>query len=101
MSHRRISLVLFVAAALVAALCGTACAAADEAASPHFGVLSLLPPVVAIVLCLTTHEVIPSLFVGSWIAGTWSTAGIRFTVLARPSRTSGTRSVIRGAPASS
>lgn len=70
MSQRRISLVLFVAAALFAALCGTACAAADEAASPHFGVLSLLPPVVAIVLCLTTHEVIPSLFVGSWIAGT-------------------------------
>ena len=63
-SQRRISLVLFVAAALFAALCGTACAAADEAASPHFGVLSLLPPVVAIVLCLTTHEVIPSLFVG-------------------------------------
>lgn len=69
MSHRRISCVLFVAAALFAALCGTAFAA-DEAASPQFGVLSLLPPVVAIVLCLTTHEVIPSLFVGNWIAGT-------------------------------
>lgn len=37
---------------------------------PNFGVLSLLPPLLAIGLCIITKEVIPSLFVGIWIAGT-------------------------------
>jgi len=43
---------------------------AAEAESQGFGILSLLPPIVAIGLCIVTKEVIPSLFVGIWIAGT-------------------------------
>ncbi len=43
---------------------------ASEGAAPDFGILSLLPPVIAIGLCVLTKEVIPSLFVGSWVAGT-------------------------------
>ncbi len=35
-----------------------------------FGALSLLPPVIAIALCIITREVIPSLFLGIWFAGT-------------------------------
>ncbi|HPI99258.1 MAG TPA: hypothetical protein PLV56_10960, partial [Synergistales bacterium] len=34
---------------------------------PDFGFLSLLPPLVAIGLCIFTKEVIPSLFVGIWL----------------------------------
>ncbi|SMG17223.1 Na+/H+ antiporter NhaC family protein [Dethiosulfovibrio salsuginis] len=43
---------------------------AYDGAAPDFGILSLLPPVIAIGLCVLTKEVIPSLFVGSWVAGT-------------------------------
>ena len=43
---------------------------AAETESQGFGILSLLPPIVAIGLCIVTKEVIPSLFVGIWIAGT-------------------------------
>ena len=43
---------------------------ASEGAAPDFGIVSLLPPVIAIGLCVLTKEVIPSLFVGSWVAGT-------------------------------
>ncbi len=35
----------------------------------HFGILSLLPPLVAIGLAMATKKVIPSLFFGVWIAG--------------------------------
>jgi Na+/H+ antiporter NhaC len=40
-----------------------------------FGWLSLLPPFVAIGLCILTREVIPSLFVGTWVAGTMLAGG--------------------------
>ncbi|MGC9372185.1 MAG: Na+/H+ antiporter NhaC family protein [Thermovirgaceae bacterium] len=43
--------------------------AADGTGS-DFGALSLLPPVIAIALCIITREVIPSLFLGIWFAGT-------------------------------
>lgn len=36
----------------------------------EFGVLSLLPPVLAIILALITRNVIPALFVGVWIGAT-------------------------------
>lgn len=36
----------------------------------EFGILSLLPPVLAIVLALITRNVIPALFVGVWIGAT-------------------------------
>ncbi|PIE55275.1 MAG: sodium:proton antiporter [Dethiosulfovibrio peptidovorans] len=45
-------------------------ASAAQEVTPDFGVLSLLPPVIAIGLCIATKEVIPSLFVGTWVAGT-------------------------------
>jgi len=47
---------------------GIALAAEDEA-PPNFGILSLFPPLVAIGLCIISKEVIPSLFVGAWVAG--------------------------------
>ncbi|MFH1434156.1 MAG: Na+/H+ antiporter NhaC family protein [Pseudomonadota bacterium] len=40
-----------------------------------FGILSLLPPLVAIGLCILSKEVIPSLFVGTWVAGTMLAGG--------------------------
>ena len=40
-----------------------------------FGILSLLPPLVAIGLCILSKEVIPSLFVGTWVAGTMLSGG--------------------------
>ncbi|HOO64771.1 MAG TPA: hypothetical protein PK364_12755, partial [Synergistaceae bacterium] len=58
---------LFLAAGLLA-LGGAAWAA--EGSSPDFGVFSLLPPIIAIGLCIVTKEVIPSLFLGIWVAGT-------------------------------
>ena len=70
MSFRRFRSVFAFAAVIVAALASAALAAEGDAPAPNFGALSLLPPFAAIALCLITREVIPSLFVGSWIAGT-------------------------------
>ena len=64
---RKILTVLF-SSLFVLFFAGMAFAAETE--SPGFGILSLLPPIVAIGLCIVTKEVIPSLFVGIWIAGT-------------------------------
>lgn len=36
----------------------------------EFGILSLLPPVIAIVLALITRNVIPALFAGIWLGAT-------------------------------
>src|SRR5699024_3479207 len=36
----------------------------------EFGLLSLLPPILAIVLALWTRNVIPALFVGAWLGAT-------------------------------
>ena len=36
----------------------------------EFGLLSLLPPILAIVLALWTRNVIPALFVGVWLGAT-------------------------------
>ena len=33
----------------------------------HFGILALAPPVLAIVLAMTTRQVLVSLFAGVWI----------------------------------
>ncbi|MDD3767394.1 Na+/H+ antiporter NhaC family protein [Aminobacterium sp. EBM-42] len=44
--------------------------ATEGEAKPDFGILSLLPPLIAIGLCIFTKEVIPSLFIGAWFAGT-------------------------------
>ena len=54
---------------MILAFAGAALAA-EGSEAPDFGILSLLPPVLAIGLCIATKEVIPSLFVGIWIAGT-------------------------------
>ena len=35
----------------------------------EFGIWSLLPPVIAIVLCIVTRQVLLSLFLGIWIGG--------------------------------
>ena len=70
MSYRRFRSVFALAALLLAAFASVALAAEGDAPAPNFGALSLLPPFAAIALCLITREVIPSLFVGSWIAGT-------------------------------
>src|SRR6056297_1108751 len=61
-------LILFSSMLIVMLFAGFAFAAESEA--PSFGILSLLPPIVAIGLCIITKEVIPTLFVGIWLAGT-------------------------------
>lgn len=60
--------VFSLAVSIVLAFAGMSLGA--EGDMPNFGVLSLLPPLLAIGLCIITKEVIPSLFVGIWIAGT-------------------------------
>ncbi|MFZ5969579.1 MAG: Na+/H+ antiporter NhaC family protein [Bacillota bacterium] len=47
----------------------------QETSQPDFGILSLLPPLVAIVLCLVTKEVLPSIFVGIWVGATMLVGG--------------------------
>lgn len=44
--------------------------AAEEEAGKNYGFLSLLPPLVAIILCFITKQVLASLFIGIWIGAT-------------------------------
>src|SRR4030042_3040239 len=44
--------------------------AAEEEAAKNYGFLSLLPPLVAIVLCFLTKQVLASLFIGIWVGAT-------------------------------
>jgi len=44
--------------------------AAEEEAAKNYGFLSLLPPLVAIILCFITKQVLASLFIGIWIGAT-------------------------------
>jgi Na+/H+ antiporter NhaC len=66
--QKRFIIVAVVAVLLLAA--GHALAADQPETKPEFGALSVLPPLVAITLCIITKEVIPSLFIGAWVAGT-------------------------------
>jgi len=66
--QKRFIIVAVVAVLLLAA--GHALAADQPETKPEFGTLSVLPPLVAITLCIITKEVIPSLFIGAWVAGT-------------------------------
>lgn len=66
-ANRRV-LIFSMAVCMILAFAGICFGAEGEA--PNFGVLSLLPPILAIGLCIITKEVIPSLFVGIWVAGT-------------------------------
>lgn len=59
---------------LVMLISGVAFAGQAEGSS-GFGVLSLLPPLVAIGMAIVTKEVIPSLFIGAWVAGTMVSGG--------------------------
>ena len=54
---------------------GVAMAAETADGSTGFGILSLLPPLVAIGMAIVTKEVIPSLFIGAWVAGTMVSGG--------------------------
>jgi Na+/H+ antiporter NhaC len=65
--NRRV-LIFSIALCFILLLAGVSFAADGD--TVDFGILSLLPPVLAIGLCIATKEVIPSLFVGIWIAGT-------------------------------
>jgi len=44
--------------------------AAEEEIEKSYGFLSLLPPLVAIVLCFLTKQVLASLFIGIWVGAT-------------------------------
>jgi len=44
--------------------------AAEEEVAKNYGFLSLLPPLVAIVLCFLTKQVLSSLFIGVWVGAT-------------------------------
>lgn len=61
---------LLLAAGATAVLVFGGAAQAAEGTGSGFGMLSLLPPVIAIALCIITREVVPSLFLGIWFAGT-------------------------------
>ena len=54
---------------LVFGLLGSPALMAAE--SSHFGWVSVLPPVIAIVLALALRQVVPALFVGIWV-GAWA-----------------------------
>lgn len=45
-------------------------ASGGETEKLDFGMFSLLPPIIAIILAIATKEVLPSLFIGTWVAGT-------------------------------
>ncbi|HSH28116.1 MAG TPA: hypothetical protein VK972_10200, partial [Wenzhouxiangella sp.] len=47
----------------------TALFAAEE--SGHYGLISVLPPIMAIALALILRQVVPDLFIGIWI-GAWA-----------------------------
>ncbi|MFT9495032.1 Na+/H+ antiporter NhaC family protein [Anaerosolibacter sp.] len=74
---RRLGLVLvMVMAVFVMAMGGMVFADGGESApAPSFGIFSLLPPLIAIILCLVTKEVLPSLFIGIWVAATMMAGG--------------------------
>jgi Na+/H+ antiporter NhaC len=51
-------------------LSGMALAEEEEVVVKNYGFLSLLPPLVAIVLCFLTKQVLASLFIGIWVGAT-------------------------------
>ncbi len=51
-----------------------------------FGLFSLLPPVLAIVLALVTRNVIPALFCGVWLGAPCSAVAIRRLALCQLQR---------------
>ncbi|GAB4112134.1 MAG: Na+/H+ antiporter NhaC family protein [Candidatus Caldatribacteriota bacterium] len=81
--NKKILLFLFIAIILVTFF-GNIWAQEEEAAT-NYGFLSLLPPLVAIVLCFITKQVLASLFIGIWVGATilsgWNPlAGVTTTV---------------------
>jgi Na+/H+ antiporter NhaC len=50
-------------------------ASGGERENLSFGIFSLLPPLVAILLAIVTKEVLLSLFIGTWVAGTMLAGG--------------------------
>lgn len=50
-------------------------ASGGDGENVSFGIFSLLPPLVAILLAIVTKEVLPSLFIGTWVAGTMLAGG--------------------------
>ncbi len=69
--------ILLVATVVTLALLFSGVALAADAADskPDFGILSLLPPVVAIALAMITRQTVPALFVGAWVGGTMLAGG--------------------------
>jgi len=80
---KKILLFLFIAIVLVTFF--GSIWAQEEEPTVNYGFLSLLPPLVAIVLCFITKQVLASLFIGIWVGATilsgWSPlAGVTTTV---------------------
>jgi Na+/H+ antiporter NhaC len=67
---RKTKSLILAAVSFAAIFASSGAASAAEGTGSAFGALSLLPPVIAIALCIITREVIPSLFLGIWFAGT-------------------------------
>ncbi|MCF7935307.1 MAG: Na+/H+ antiporter NhaC family protein [Synergistales bacterium] len=72
---RRDRRLLFFGSVLSALLLLSLPAFAANGETSNFGILSLLPPIIAIGLCIISKEVIPSLFLGIWVAGTMIAGG--------------------------
>ncbi len=66
----RNTIFIFTAIFLIFAVVYPAFAGTEELEKQEYGIISLLPPIIAIGLCIITKEVIPSLLIGSWVAGT-------------------------------
>ncbi len=60
---------------LVFLISGAVMAEDGTGGEPDFGILSLLPPLVAIALAIITRQTVPSLFVGAWVGGTMLAGG--------------------------
>lgn len=62
---------LLVLALCVMAVCATVCFAAGEEIGPDtFGILSVIPPILTIVLAFATKQTIISMFAGIWLGAT-------------------------------
>jgi Na+/H+ antiporter NhaC len=75
MERKRLLLAVFVLVTVLVLVVGVPAFAAEQEESVSFGALSLLPPLVAIGLCIASKEVLASLFLGIWVAGTMLLGG--------------------------
>ena len=65
----------YIGAAITVAIFSSIAVAADEMVNSDPTILSLFPPIIAIVTAFLFRQVIPALFLGLW-SGAWIVAGL-------------------------